>query len=161
MRCFLVFICLEQNTYQETQKKKISYLCLDMRLVYIVFFTHVDRYGISAMWTLLRFWGSIQICVVAFLSTIWYLIGAWSGGSLHDFNPSLWTLEMFWEWMVVFPWIPALYTGIFSTVLCLWVEVCAKAPLRVWIIYSWIALFLGTSWDTMLICNKKMKICEL
>lgn len=66
-----------------------------------------------------------EICVVAFLSTIWYLIGAWSGGSLHDFNPSLWTLEMFWEWMVVFPWIPALYTGIFSTVLCLWVEMAA------------------------------------
>ncbi|XP_061992428.1 uncharacterized protein LOC133710387 [Rosa rugosa] len=66
-----------------------------------------------------------EICVVAFLSTIWYLIGAWSGGGLHDFNPSLWTWEMFWEWMVVFPWIPALYTGIFSTVLCLWVEMGA------------------------------------
>lgn len=66
-----------------------------------------------------------EVCVVAFLSTLWYLIGAWSGGGLHDFNPSLWTGEMFWEWMVVFPWIPALYTGIFSTVLCLWVEMAA------------------------------------
>ncbi|KAL6186937.1 hypothetical protein ACLB2K_043055 [Fragaria x ananassa] len=66
-----------------------------------------------------------EICVVAFLSTIWYVIGAWSGGGQHDFNPSLRTWEMFWEWMVVFPWIPALYTGIFSTVLCLWVEMAA------------------------------------
>ncbi|KAL6175304.1 hypothetical protein ACLB2K_051945 [Fragaria x ananassa] len=66
-----------------------------------------------------------EICVVASLSTIWYLIGAWSGGGLHDLNLSLWTWDMLWEWMVVFPWIPALYTGIFSTVLCLWVEMAA------------------------------------
>lgn len=30
---------------------------------------------------------------------------------------------MLWNWIVTFPWIPALYTGIFSTGLCLWVEV--------------------------------------
>jgi hypothetical protein len=30
---------------------------------------------------------------------------------------------MLWNWIVTFPWIPALYTGIFSTGFCLWVEV--------------------------------------
>ncbi|KAK6127741.1 hypothetical protein DH2020_038517 [Rehmannia glutinosa] len=30
-----------------------------------------------------------------------------------------------WDWIVEFPWIPALYTGVFSTGLCLWGEIAA------------------------------------
>ncbi|BFG17222.1 hypothetical protein CerSpe_034960 [Prunus speciosa] len=65
-----------------------------------------------------------EVCVVAIMSTMWYCIGSGSGG-LQDCNPSLWTWKIFWEWMLVFPWIPALYSGIFSTGLCLWVEMAA------------------------------------
>ncbi|OWM86194.1 hypothetical protein CDL15_Pgr011018 [Punica granatum] len=36
-----------------------------------------------------------------------------------------WTWAMVWESLVEFPWIPALYTGVFSTGLCLWLEMVA------------------------------------
>lgn len=72
-----------------------------------------------------RFWFlfqvAFQVCVVALFSVVWYFVGGWfnatqeSGGS--------WTWAMIWESLVEFPWIPALYTGVFSTGLCLWLEV--------------------------------------
>lgn len=65
-----------------------------------------------------------EICVVTISSTLWYILGAWFG-DVEGGNPSSWTWTMFWDWMVVFPWIPALYTGVFSTGLCLWVEIAA------------------------------------
>lgn len=64
-----------------------------------------------------------EVCVVTLLSTFWVLIGGWLSG-YQDSEPSL-TREMVWDWMVAFPWIPALYTGTFSTGLCLWVEMAA------------------------------------
>ncbi|GMQ11505.1 hypothetical protein CsSME_00054125 [Camellia sinensis var. sinensis] len=63
-----------------------------------------------------------EVSVVAMLSAIWYLIGGWFDG-VHDYNKV--SLAMVWDWMVVFPWIPALYTGVFSTGLCLWAEIAA------------------------------------
>lgn len=65
---------------------------------------------------------TIQVCVVALFSTASYFVGGWLG-STQEFNPSSWTWTLFWDWMVTFPWIPALYTGVFSTGLCLWIEV--------------------------------------
>uniref|UniRef100_A0A2N9FT91 EamA domain-containing protein n=1 Tax=Fagus sylvatica TaxID=28930 RepID=A0A2N9FT91_FAGSY len=65
-----------------------------------------------------------EVCVVALLSTIWVLIGGWFDG-VHGFNQLTWTWTELWDWSVAFPWIPALYTGIFSTGLCLWVEIAA------------------------------------
>ncbi|KAL2233310.1 UNVERIFIED_CONTAM: hypothetical protein Sindi_1511000 [Sesamum indicum] len=66
-----------------------------------------------------------EVCVVAFLSTIWYFIEGWFTGGIQELNPSSWTWETILVWISVFPWIPALYTGIFSTGLCLWVEMAA------------------------------------
>ncbi|KAF4402602.1 hypothetical protein G4B88_012387 [Cannabis sativa] len=63
-----------------------------------------------------------QVCVVSILSTTFYLVGGWSGG-LQEYDPSLWSWTNFWNWMVAFPWIPAIYTGLFSSGLCLWGEV--------------------------------------
>lgn len=65
-----------------------------------------------------------EVCVVAISSALWYILGTWFG-DVEGGNPSSWTWTMFWDWMVVFPWIPALYTGVFSTGLCLWVEIAA------------------------------------
>ncbi|KAJ7942986.1 Drug/metabolite transporter protein [Quillaja saponaria] len=65
-----------------------------------------------------------EVCVVALSSTLWYFLG----GCLDDVPqswPSSWTWTMVWDWMVAFPWIPTLYTGVFSTGLCLWVEMAA------------------------------------
>uniref|UniRef100_A0A5B6YQQ3 EamA domain-containing protein n=1 Tax=Davidia involucrata TaxID=16924 RepID=A0A5B6YQQ3_DAVIN len=65
-----------------------------------------------------------EVCVLALFSTLWYFIGGWFGG-VQEFDPSSWTWTMFWHWMVAFPWIPALYTGVFATGLCLWIEMAA------------------------------------
>ncbi|KAL8471041.1 hypothetical protein ACS0TY_033565 [Phlomoides rotata] len=66
-----------------------------------------------------------EICIVALLSTVWYFTGGWLGGSIHESNPFSWTWGTILDWMSSFPWVPALYTGIFSTGLCLWVEMSA------------------------------------
>ncbi|GFS34402.1 hypothetical protein Acr_00g0033840 [Actinidia rufa] len=65
-----------------------------------------------------------EVCVVAISSTLWYLLGGWFSGT-QESSPSSWTWTLFWDWMVAFPWIPALYTGMLSTGLCLWVEFAA------------------------------------
>lgn len=65
-----------------------------------------------------------EICVVAVLSALWHFIVNLLGGDLETTLSSL-TWTIFWNWMIEFPWIPALYTGIFSTGLCLWIEMGA------------------------------------
>ncbi|CAJ1932435.1 unnamed protein product [Sphenostylis stenocarpa] len=65
-----------------------------------------------------------EICMVVLFSVIWYLLGGYMNGSQHPF-PSSWTMKMLRDWMIGFPWIPAIYTGIFSTGICLWVEMTA------------------------------------
>ncbi|CAI9753608.1 unnamed protein product [Fraxinus pennsylvanica] len=62
-----------------------------------------------------------EIGVVAVVSTIWWLIG----DCIQDSDGVSWTWAMFWDGIVAFPWIPALYTGVFSTGLCLWGEISA------------------------------------
>ncbi|KAE8719756.1 hypothetical protein F3Y22_tig00109926pilonHSYRG00161 [Hibiscus syriacus] len=43
----------------------------------------------------------------------------------QDMDTSSLTWEMLWDWMMAFPWVPALYTGIWSTGLCQWIEIAA------------------------------------
>ncbi|MFS7959459.1 putative EamA domain-containing protein [Helianthus anomalus] len=62
-----------------------------------------------------------EVCVVALSSIIWHLIGRVIDGNL-EYHPSSWTSEMFVNEIMKFPWIPALYTGVFTTGLCLWIE---------------------------------------
>lgn len=62
-----------------------------------------------------------EILVVAVLSIIWFLVGGLCDSS-QDYDMSL---AILWDWMLVFPWIPALYTGLFSTGLCMWAEMDA------------------------------------
>ncbi|KAL5544974.1 hypothetical protein UlMin_008758 [Ulmus minor] len=65
-----------------------------------------------------------EACVVALLSTMWVLVGGWFDG-FHSFNQSKWEWTELWDWIVEFPWIHALYTGVFSTGLCSWIEFAA------------------------------------
>ncbi|XP_065856630.1 uncharacterized protein [Euphorbia lathyris] len=99
-----------------------------------------------------------EVCVVALFSTIWYIVKSQFDG-IQTSDPSSWTLTMVWHWMVTFPWIPALYTGVFSTVLCLWIEMSAMCDVSATdaaIIYGlepvWGAAFawflLGERWGT-------------
>ncbi|KAK9115294.1 hypothetical protein Syun_022091 [Stephania yunnanensis] len=64
------------------------------------------------------------VTVVAIMSATWYFIEGWVVGT-HGWDPGSWTWKMVWDWMIDFPWIPALYTGAFSTGFCLWVEMSA------------------------------------
>ncbi|KAK9278907.1 hypothetical protein L1049_028488 [Liquidambar formosana] len=74
---------------------------------------------------MLEFSGSPpNVCIVALLSTIWYVIGGWLDG-VPDCELTSWTWAVLWDWIIAFPWIAALYTGVFSTGLCLWVEMAA------------------------------------
>ncbi|KAK6249793.1 hypothetical protein SCA6_003798 [Theobroma cacao] len=99
-----------------------------------------------------------EVGVVALFSTLWVVIGGWFDGT-QDFDKSSWTWELLWDWMVAFPWVPALYTGIFSTGLCLWIEIAAMREVSATetaIIYGmepvWGAAFawflLGERWGT-------------
>ncbi|OAY65792.1 hypothetical protein ACMD2_00892 [Ananas comosus] len=65
-----------------------------------------------------------EVIIVALFSTIWFILKClfhhvkrWSLSSL--------SWSKFLCWMVSFPWVAALYTGIFSTGLCLWAELSA------------------------------------
>lgn len=59
---------------------------------------------------------------MALFSTIWYFC---MGGfdDVHGLISAPWQWSVMWDWVASFPWIPALYTGVFSTGLCLWLEV--------------------------------------
>ncbi|CAM8947532.1 unnamed protein product [Rhodiola kirilowii] len=96
-----------------------------------------------------------EVCVVACLSTVWYL---YSGTLQPSTMISTWT--EFRDFMVGFPWIPALYTGVLSTGLCLWIEMTAMCDISATetaIVYGlepiWGAGFawflLGERWGTM------------
>lgn len=65
-----------------------------------------------------------EVSVVAVLSTFWVVIGGWFDGSQSS-DQLTWTWTELWDWIVAFPWVPALYTGAFSTGLCLWIEIAA------------------------------------
>ncbi|KAJ6295123.1 hypothetical protein OIU76_023093 [Salix suchowensis] len=65
-----------------------------------------------------------EVCVLALLSTMWVMFGGWFDGN-QELDQSSWTWETIRDWFIAFPWIPALYTGVFSTGLCLWVEIAA------------------------------------
>ncbi|KAL7114632.1 hypothetical protein ACP275_04G133300 [Erythranthe tilingii] len=62
-----------------------------------------------------------EVGVVALISTIWCLTTA----NLDGIREISWTWARFSDWMLEFPWVPALYTGVFSTGFCLWAEVAA------------------------------------
>ncbi|KAK9115288.1 hypothetical protein Syun_022085 [Stephania yunnanensis] len=68
-----------------------------------------------------------EVTVVAIMSATWYFIEGWVVGT-NGWDPGSWTWKMVWDWMIEFPWIPALYTGAFSTGFCLWVELCSIFP---------------------------------
>lgn len=127
MQCFLESICFELSISLETLTKRTFCHSLDMRLEFTQL-KHLSslKSAQEKTWDILilRSWSSskYQVCVVAVFSIMWYIVGAWiCGGEVID--PSSWTWTEFGNWMVAFPWVPALYTGLFSTGICLWVEV--------------------------------------
>ncbi|KAF4385245.1 hypothetical protein G4B88_026528 [Cannabis sativa] len=100
-----------------------------------------------------------EASVLALLSTMWVLLGGWFDGD-QSVNDTIWTWEELWEWIVTFPWIPAIYTGLFSTGICSIIEFSAMRDVSATetaIIYGlepvWGAGFawflLGERWGTL------------
>ncbi|XP_022150064.1 uncharacterized protein LOC111018331 [Momordica charantia] len=80
---------------------------------------------------------AFEVCVVSILSTVWYFIGRWIDGT--EAISVSWNWETYLDWVFVFPWIPALYTGLLSTGFCLWLEMaamCDVSATETAIIYS-------------------------
>ncbi|CAN0838236.1 Uncharacterized transporter AF_0788 [Linum grandiflorum] len=99
-----------------------------------------------------------EVCVVALSSLIWVVIGGLLDSNQELSQPSL-TWTMMWDWVASFPWISALYSGLFSTGLCLWAEMAAMrnvSATQTAVIYGlepvWGAgfawLLLGERWGT-------------
>ncbi|CAL4918623.1 unnamed protein product [Urochloa decumbens] len=67
---------------------------------------------------------SFEVFVVAFSSVLWFIF---KDGYVDTGESSFesWTFGMLWDTAASFPWIPALYTGVLSTVLCMWAEMVA------------------------------------
>lgn len=65
-----------------------------------------------------------EVAVVAVLSTIWCLVTA-NFDHIQDSERMSWTWELFSDWICAFPWVPAIYTGVFSTGISLWGEIAA------------------------------------
>ncbi|KAF3437182.1 hypothetical protein FNV43_RR19935 [Rhamnella rubrinervis] len=100
-----------------------------------------------------------EVCVVAMISMMWLLIGGYLDG-VNNSNQSTWTWTELWDWIVAFPWLPALYTGVFSTGFCSLIEIAAMREVSATetaIIYGleplWGAGFawflLGERWGTL------------
>ncbi|CAA7401451.1 unnamed protein product [Spirodela intermedia] len=97
-----------------------------------------------------------QVSVIALFSVAWYVFREMSYNGQEETLIS-WPS---WDWIISFPWIPALYTGILTTGLCLWAEMSAMRDVTATetaIIYGleplWGAAFawilLGERWDTV------------
>ncbi|VAI01518.1 unnamed protein product [Triticum turgidum subsp. durum] len=100
---------------------------------------------------------SFEVLVVAFTSILWFLLKD-VFAEVHDSSFESWTFGALWDSAASFPWIPALYTGVFSTGLCMWAEMVAMAHVSATetaIVYGlepvWGAAFawflLGERWD--------------
>ncbi|XP_014754310.1 uncharacterized protein LOC100834566 isoform X2 [Brachypodium distachyon] len=112
---------------------------------------------------------SFEVLVVAFSSILWFLF---KDGfvDVHDSSFESWTFGMLWDSAASFPWIPALYTGVFSTVLCMWAEMVAMTHVSATetaIVYGlepvWGAalawFLLGERWDTAAWIGAALVLC--
>lgn len=112
---------------------------------------------------------SFEVLVVAFTSILWFLF---KDGfvDVHDSSFESWTFGMLWDSAASFPWIPALYTGVLSTGLCMWAEMVAMAHVSATetaIVYGlepvWGAAFawflLGERWDNAAWIGAALVLC--
>lgn len=112
---------------------------------------------------------SFEVLVVAFTSILWFLF---KDGfvEVQDSSFESWTFGMLWDSAATFPWIPALYTGVLSTGLCMWAEMVAMAHVSATetaIVYGlepvWGAAFawflLGERWDNAAWIGAALVLC--
>ncbi|RLN39623.1 uncharacterized protein C2845_PM01G30970 [Panicum miliaceum] len=112
---------------------------------------------------------SFEVLVVAFSSVLWFMF---KDGYVDTSESSFesWTFGMLWDAAASFPWIPALYTGVLSTVLCMWAEMVAMGDVSatetaivyglepVWgAAFAW--LLLGERWDNAAWIGAALVLC--
>ncbi|XP_066328538.1 uncharacterized protein [Miscanthus floridulus] len=112
---------------------------------------------------------SFEVLVVAFSSVLWCMFqDGYVDTSESSFDS--WTFGMLWDTAASFPWIPALYTGVLSTVLCMWAEMVAMGDVSATetaIVYGlepvWGAAFawflLGERWDNTAWIGAALVLC--
>ncbi|TVU45463.1 hypothetical protein EJB05_04950 [Eragrostis curvula] len=112
---------------------------------------------------------SFEVLVVAFSSILWFMFkDGYVDSSESSFEA--WTFGMLWDTAASFPWIPALYTGVLSTVLCMWAEMVAMGDVSATetaIVYGlepvWGAAFawflLGERWDDAAWIGAALVLC--
>ncbi|PVH31344.1 hypothetical protein PAHAL_9G120700 [Panicum hallii] len=112
---------------------------------------------------------SFEVLVVAFSSILWFMFkDGYVDTSESRFES--WTFGMLWDTAASFPWIPALYTGVLSTVLCMWAEMVAMGDVSATetaIVYGlepvWGATFawflLGERWDNAAWIGAALVLC--
>ncbi|KAK3149587.1 hypothetical protein QOZ80_3AG0219510 [Eleusine coracana subsp. coracana] len=112
---------------------------------------------------------SFEVLVVAFSSVLWFMFkDGYVDSSESNFES--WTFGMLWDTAASFPWIPALYTGVLSTVLCMWAEMVAMGDVSATetaIVYGlepvWGAAFawflLGERWDNAAWIGAALVLC--
>ncbi|XP_062212173.1 uncharacterized protein LOC133913128 isoform X2 [Phragmites australis] len=112
---------------------------------------------------------SLEVLVVAFSSILWFMFeDGYVDASESSFGS--WTFGMLWDTAASFPWIPALYTGVFSTVSCMWAEMVAMGDVSATetaIVYGlepvWGAAFawflLGERWDNAAWIGAALVLC--
>ncbi|XP_044364988.1 uncharacterized protein [Triticum aestivum] len=109
------------------------------------------------------------VLVVAFTSIVWFLLKD-VFAEVHDSSFESLTFGTLWDSAASFPWIPALYTGVFSTGLCMWAEMVAMAHVSATetaIVYGlepvWGAAFawflLGERWDNAAWIGAALVLC--
>nr|BAJ84872.1 predicted protein [Hordeum vulgare subsp. vulgare] len=112
---------------------------------------------------------SLEVLVVAFTSILWFLLKD-AFVEVQDSGFEAWTFGTLWDSAASFPWIPALYTGVFSTGLCMWAEMVAMAHVSATetaIVYGlepvWGAGFawflLGERWDNAAWIGAALVLC--
>ncbi|KAK8444351.1 hypothetical protein SEVIR_9G121900v4 [Setaria viridis] len=112
---------------------------------------------------------SFEVLVVALSSILWFMF---KDGYVDTSESSFesWTFGMLWDTAASFPWIPALYTGVLSTVLCMWAEMVAMGDVSATetaIVYGlepvWGAAFawflLGERWDNAALIGAALVLC--
>ncbi|XP_039831867.1 uncharacterized protein LOC120692580 isoform X1 [Panicum virgatum] len=112
---------------------------------------------------------SFEVLVVAFSSVLWFMF---KDGYVDTGESSFesWTFGMLWDTAASFPWIPALYTGVLSTVLCMWAEMVAMGDVSatetaivfglepVWgAAFAW--FLLGERWDNAAWIGAALVLC--
>ncbi|KAF8733760.1 hypothetical protein HU200_014607 [Digitaria exilis] len=159
----------EQISRSTDKKKFLALLSFEVVLTYNLHILKLLLYLIHCGVNSSHKSNNNQVLVVAFSSVLWFMF---KDGYVDNGESGFesWTFGMLWDTAASFPWIPALYTGVLSTVLCMWAEMVAMGDVSATetaIVYGlepvWGAAFawflLGERWDDAAWIGAALVLC--